>query len=104
MSSDGRTGKKLIDNAGKKAKWAFTGEDGSVFWALKELYNAFKVGIQALNVWLSQAGRYVDESQAKTRREEGREERDADSLDEGLDDLTPTETQDDERNSGSANG
>ena len=104
MSGDERTSKKLIDNAGKKAKGAFTGEDGSVFWAFKEIYNALKVGIQALNVQLSRAGRYVDESQAKARREEERDERDVDSLDEGLDDLASTEAQGDERNSDSANG
>ena len=104
MSDDGRTSKKLIDNAGKKAKGVFTGEDGSIFWACKELYNALKVGMQALNVFLSRAGRYVDESRENSQREEARDERDVDLLDEGLDDVASTEAQGDERNSDSANG
>lgn len=104
MSGDEYTSKKLINNAGKRAKGAFTGEDGSIFWAIKEIYNAIKVGIQALNVRLSQAGRYVDESREKARREEERDERGVDLLDEGLTDLASTEAQREDRNSDSVNG
>ena len=104
MSGDERASKKFINNAGKRAKGAFTGEDGSIFWAIKEIYNAIKVGIQALNVQLSRAGRYTDESRAKARREEKRDERDVDILDEGLADLASTEAQSDDRSSGNANG
>ena len=62
--------KKMLDNAGERAKGAFTGEDGSVFWACKEIYNALKVGVQALNVQLGKMGRIADESRQESKENE----------------------------------
>lgn len=64
--ADDKNGKKLISNAGERAKGAFTGEDGSIFWACKEIYNALKIGLHALNTQLSRAGRAVAEIQEKS--------------------------------------
>lgn len=64
--ADDKSGKKLISNAGERAKGAFTGEDGSIFWACKEIYNALKIGLHALNTQLSRAGRAVAEIQEKS--------------------------------------
>lgn len=67
MADDKKNSKRVaIDNAGEKVKGAFTGEDGSVFWACKEIYNALKVGLHALNTQLSRAGRAVAEIQEKS--------------------------------------
>lgn len=58
--------KRALDSAGEKVKGAFTGEDGSVFWACKEIYNACKVGLHALNMYLSRTGRAIAELQEKS--------------------------------------
>lgn len=103
MSSDERTSKKLVSNASKKAKGAFTGEDGSVFWACKEIYNALKVGVQALNVQLSRASRYADERRSKPQQEE-RDEYDAGRADKGRVTRASAESRRGERNDSDANG
>ena len=63
--------KKALDSAGEKVKGAFTGEDGSVFWACKEIYNACKVGLHALNMYLSRTGRAIAEIQEKSLNNTG---------------------------------
>lgn len=103
MSSDERTSKKLVSNASKKAKGVFTGEDGSVFWACKEIYNALKVGVQALNVQLSRASRYADERRAKPQQEEERDEYDTGRADKGRVTRASTEGRRGERNDSDAN-
>lgn len=82
MADDNNNKKKILDNAGERTKGAFTGEDGSVFWACKEIYNALKVGVQALNVQLGKMGRFADESKQKAS---GNDAESADNRPDGVD-------------------
>lgn len=68
--ADDNNKKKMLNGAGERAKGAFTGEDGSIFWACKEIYNALKVGVQSLNVQLSRMNRFADESRQKSKENE----------------------------------
>lgn len=51
------TARNALKRASSRVKSAFTGEDGSIFWACKELWNLGKVAVESTNMFINRKQR-----------------------------------------------
>lgn len=55
QSSAAEGAKNLAKKSGGFVKEQFTGQEGSIFWLIQQIYNGIKLGIESINQVISQS-------------------------------------------------